>query len=429
MDEQDSGGPVPALRFPDFKNYGPWRPVTLGTLATPVTEKAGGGKNEYALTPSGGKGLVPQVDYFDKIVVGDNKARQVKITRDDFVHNDRTTKLPKFGSINRLKATEGGIVSPIYKCFRFNEGEHPEFWDYYFEASAHEAQVGSLLSERARTGRSNITINKLLSIKVWSPSQSEQERIGEFLSSIDSLIKTETEKLQALKDHKKGLMHRLFPSEGETLPRLRFRQFHNLGEWVHTELGLEAEKIGSGVTPKGGLTNYRNSGRPFVRSQNVGWGTLHLDDIAHIDEATHKNMLSTELIGNEVLLNITGAFIGRTAVADKRVVGGNVSQHVCIIRTTPQRLNPWFLNQYLLSKYGQAQISSCQAGGNRRGLDFRKVCSFIVPIPQHLKEQERVQDALRSADACILEQTKKVDVLQLYKQGLLQNIFPLLEEK
>ena len=429
MDEQDSGGPVPALRFPDFKNYGPWRPATLGTLATPVTERASGGKNEYALTPSGGKELVPKVDYFDKIVVGDNKARQVKITRDDFVYNDRTTKLSKLGSINRIKAMEGELGSPIYKCFRFDAGEHPEFWDYYFEASAHEAQLGSLLSERARTGRSNITINKFLSIKVWSPSQSEQERIGEFLSSIDSLIKTETEKLQALKDHKKGLMHRLFPSEGETLPRLRFRQFHDVGEWVYTELGLEAEMISSGVTPKGGSTNYRNSGRPFIRSQNVGWGTLHLDDIAHIDEATHKNMLSTELVGNEVLLNITGASIGRTAVADKRVVGGNVSQHVCIIRTTPQRLNSWFLNQYLLSKYGQAQIFACQAGGNRQGLDFRKVRSFVLPIPQQLKEQDRVQDALRSADACILEQTKKVEVLQLYKQALFQNVFPALKGK
>ena len=274
-----------------------------------------------------------------------------------------------------------------------------------------------------------LTINKFLSIKVWSPSQSEQERIGEFLSSIDSLIKTEIEKLQALKDHKEGLMHRLFPSKGKTLPELRFRQFHNVGEWVYTELGLEAEMIGSGITLKGDSTNYKNSGRPLIQSQNVGWGMLHLDDIAHIDEATHKNMLSTELTGNEVLLNITGTSIGRTAVSDKRVIGGNVSQHVCIIRTAPQRLNPWFLNQYLLSKYGQAQIFACQAGGRRQGLDFRKIRSFGLPIPQQLKEQERVQDALRSADACILEQAKKVDVLRFYKQGLLQNVFPLLEEK
>src|SRR5699024_3134195 len=122
-------------------------------------------------------------------------------------------------------------------------------------------------------------------------------------------------------------------------------------------------KVGSGKTPRGGKTNYRTSGRPFVRSQNVDWGTLVLDDIAFIDDETHSTFVSTEIRTNDVLLNITGASIGRNAIADSRIAGGNVNQHVCIIRTKETKLLPSLLSQYLLTDLAQRQIDDFQAGG------------------------------------------------------------------
>ena len=53
-------------------------------------------------------------------------------------------------------------------------------------------------------------------------------------------------------------------------------------------------------------------------------GNLLLDDIAFIDEETHLRQKNTELQFNDVLLNITGASIGRSALVDKQIVGGNV---------------------------------------------------------------------------------------------------------
>ena len=85
-------------------------------------------------------------------------------------------------------------------------------------------------------------------------------------------------------------------------------------------IGELITKVGSGVTPRGGEAVYKTEGHPFVRSQNVGLGNLLLDDIAFIDEETHLRQKNTELQFNDVLLNITGASIGRSALVDNMFV-------------------------------------------------------------------------------------------------------------
>ena len=105
------------------------------------------------------------------------------------------------------------------------------------------------------------------------------------------------------------------------VPNLRFPEFS--GEWEKCTIGELAIKVGSGVTPRGGESVYKMDGHPFVRSQNVGLGHLILNDIAFIDEETHLRQKSTELKLEDVLLNITGASIGRSALVNEQVVGGN----------------------------------------------------------------------------------------------------------
>ncbi|EAA8408434.1 hypothetical protein F3W62_06225 [Salmonella enterica] len=207
------------------------------------------------------------------------------------------------------------------------------------------------------------------------------------------------------------------------VPKLRFPEFQNDVGWDIATVGSKAIKVGSGITPKGGDKNYKKSGRPFIRSQNIGWGHLILDDVAFIDDDTHSTFSSTEIKANDVLLNITGASIGRSAVADSDIQGGNVNQHVCIIRTKKSELKPYFLNQYLLSSDGQKQIDSFQAGGNRQGLNFAQIRSFSFLLPS-VKEQQKIADCLSSLDSMISLQTQKIDALQQYKKGLMQKLFP-----
>jgi len=171
-------------------------------------------------------------------------------------------------------------------------------------------------------------------------------------------------------------------------------------DWEQITLGKFQEKVGSGITPKGGASVYKSSGRPFVRSQNVGWGQLQLKNLAFIDEKTHASFPSTELRTGDVLLNITGASIGRSAVVCNSIVGGNVNQHVCIIRTTKDLENTYLC--YLLNfDIGQRQIDSFQAGGNREGLNFGQIRSFQFPKPPTTTEQKAIAGALSDVDGLI----------------------------
>ena len=199
---------------------------------------------------------------------------------------------------------------------------------------------------------------------------------------------------------------------------MRFPEFS--GEWEKCTIGELTIKVGSGVTPRGGEAVYKTEGHPFVRSQNVGLGQLLLDDIAYIDEDTHQRQKNTELQLDDVLLNITGASIGRSAMATKEIVGGNVNQHVCIIRTQDNLISS-FLCNFLLSSYGQKQIDSFQAGGNRQGLNFEQIKSIKITIPT-VNEQCKIAQLLQLVEDRISTQNKIIEDLKKLKSAIAQKL-------
>ena len=199
------------------------------------------------------------------------------------------------------------------------------------------------------------------------------------------------------------------------VPHLRFPEFH--GEWEKCKLGELAVKVGSGSTPKGGNAVYTTSGHCFVRSQNVGMGHLILNDIAYIDESTHQKQKSTELRTNDVLLNITGASIGRTALATEEINGGNVNQHVCIIRTNGN-VEPSYICDYIQTSKIQKYIQSLQTGGSREGLNFEQIRSFPINIPT-VEEQVKIAKLLSLINERIATQSKLIEDLKKLKSAII----------
>lgn len=191
--------------------------------------------------------------------------------------------------------------------------------------------------------------------------------------------------------------------------------------WKVKTIDSISDKIGSGVTPKGGESVYLRSGAPFIRSQNVGWGVLLLEDLFYLSDAIHSKMSSTVLRKNDVLLNITGASIGRSAIVDERIEGGNVNQHVCIIRPKTEIVNPFYLNQFLISDKGQKLIDSFQSGGNRQGLNFEQIKSFEIPIPP-LDVQQNICKILSSFDLSIQKLSSLITKKELKKRALMQKL-------
>lgn len=193
-------------------------------------------------------------------------------------------------------------------------------------------------------------------------------------------------------------------------------------DWVVISIDDCTTKVGSGKTPTGGASVYIDSGRPFVRSQNVDWGRLDLADVVHITDETHNTFSGSEIQQDDVLLNITGASIGRCAKADFRVIGGNVNQHVCIIRTEAKKLSPSLLVELINSNYGQNQIDSYQAGGNREGLNFSQVKNLKFAITPNSLEQTEIVRTLNDINAFTLALENLIAKKQAIKAAAMQQL-------
>ena len=203
------------------------------------------------------------------------------------------------------------------------------------------------------------------------------------------------------------------------IPNLRFPDFSD--DWQVSKLGDVTSKIGSGSTPRGGEEVYTSDGILFIRSQNVKRNILDLTDSTFIPEEVHFQMSGSEVKSNDVLLNITGASIGRSCVVPSSVITGNVNQHVCIVRTG-RHLEPNFLQPFLASRRGQKLIYQGQTGSGREGLNFQSIRSFKLSLPTK-PEQQKIAAFLAAVDSKIEQLSKKQALLGEYKKGLMQQIF------
>ncbi|UYM13963.1 restriction endonuclease subunit S [Endozoicomonas euniceicola] len=192
-------------------------------------------------------------------------------------------------------------------------------------------------------------------------------------------------------------------------------------DWIASKIGNHVSKVGSGVTPKGGSDSYIEQGVPLIRSQNVRHGYLDLDDVAYISDEQHEKMHNSKLQPSDVLLNITGASIGRCCILPDNISEANVNQHVCIIRVKDDLLSG-YVSHFMNSEYGQDQIWRLQAGGNREGLNFQQIRSFNIPVPR-IPEQKKIAQILSTVDRKLELIDQQITATQTLKKGLMQKLF------
>ena len=413
---------TPKVRFPEYRDAEGWEETELQKIALPVSERAINGDGDKVLSLSGEHGIVLQSDYFGKKVAGDNAERYIKIARNDFVYNDRTTKQSIYGTIKRLSKYEGGIVSPIYKCFRFNSDENPVFWDWYFESGIHESELGGLVNEGARAGRFNISIDKFLSTSVWHPRLPEQQAIADCLTSLDELIAANGQKLDALTAHKKGLTQQLFPRKGKTFPSLRFPEFQNAGEWVEKRLEKIGRVIrGSSPRPKGD-SRYYGGPVPRLMVQDVTrdgkWVTPQIDSLtkegAKLSRPCSAGTLTIVCSGNVGVVSFLAV--------DACIHDG----FLALIDIDESIVTKDFLFHSLSTLREQFEKGATH-GGVFTNLTTSSIDQFGVmcPLPP---EQNKIADCLTSLDEAIFAQTQKLEALKTHKKGLMQQLFPSPEE-
>lgn len=419
MTQEEKQTAIPKLRFSEFKNENKWTTESLGSLATIVNERVGD-RECVPMSITSGVGLVSQIEKFGRIIAGDSYKNYVLIRKNDFAYNKSATKEYPEGFIAHYSGDEPAAVpNSIFTCFRINgDSPDPRYLKYLFLGNLHGRWLRKFIEVGARAhGSLSVKDDDLLALPIPLPvgksSLAEQQKIAECLSTLDELIEAESRKLDALKDHKKGLMQQLFPREGETRPRLRFPEFRDAPDWEEKSIGDVGEVV-TGSTPSTAKREYYGGDIPFVSPADIS-------ELRFVE--TTKTTL-TEL-----------------GFAQTRPIRAGSTVFVCIgsigkvaqIRrdsATNQQINSVIPNSdhddafvyYALVQNADrvAKLAGVQAVPIVNKSQFSSV-PLMVPRPD---EQRRIAACLSSLDDLIAAQSEKLKALRTHKRGLMQQLFP-----
>lgn len=405
---------VPKLRFPEFQDAPAWKPVSLRQASVPVDERVG----ERKLTPvsiSAGIGFVPQADKFGRDISGSQYQRYTLVSDGDFVFNKGNSLRFPQGCIYLLNGW-GQVAAPnVFIAFRLKDGYSNGFFQNCFEQNQHGKQLQRHITSGARSnGLLNISKETFFNVKIATPSLPEQQKIADCLDSADALIVAQGRKVEALKAHKKGLMQQLFPQEGETQPRLRFPEFQDSGDWV-IKLGGELfanrkEKGEAGlpiysVTMNDGMVPRSSFDRNFYDIENpLGNRKAHRGDIAYNMMRMWQGALGT---APEDCM-VSPAYV----VLKPR--SGACAEFFAYFFKLPQSLKLLTITSRGLTK-------------DRLRLYFDDFANMPMRVPDK-REQQRIADLLNSLENLITAEARKLDMLMSYKKGLMQRIFPQVQE-
>jgi type I restriction-modification system, S subunit len=263
---------------------------------------------------------------------------------------------------------------------------------------------------------SNITV-LLFDIK-------EQQKIADFLdkktAQLDKVKNLLEEQIQKLKDYRASLIYETVTKGLDKTVPMKDSGIDWIGQvpqgWGVSRLKYLTNKIGSGKTPLGGSEIFEETGILFIRSQNIYNGLILLEDKAtYINRNIHQQMIGTCVKKNDILLNITGASIGRVAKYDLDIEA-NVNQHVCIIRSN-RHILPDYLMYFIMSEFGQFMIKTHQISGNREGLSFENIGNFKIIAPE-LDYQYEISQYLNKKMLTINQmiKTKEQQIANINKQ-------------
>lgn len=408
---------VPKLRFPVF--IGDKLKITkLGKISSVVKEKAG--ENKYTLmSVTSGVGLIPQAEKFGREIAGDSYKNYIVIRKYDFAYNKSATKQFPEGYISMLGEYDiAAVPNSIFTCFRITDNEsYPPFFDYLWHNNYHGHWLRKYIEVGARAhGALSVDTKHLWSMPLALPDFKEQQKIADCLSSVDELIEAESRKLKVLEKYKKGLMQKLFPSEGKNLPEWRFPEFRGCGEWKYEEIGNIGEVI-TGKTPSTSDAALWDGDIQFVTPTDITENKYQ-----HHTQRTVVKAPKMRVLPKHTIMFTCIASIGKMAL----------SLYPCITNQQINSIVPksCYNNEFIYYSLLQKTFF-IKAGFANSTLpiinktDFSKI---QVPVILDKKEQQKIAECLSEVDTMIKEQSNKVKQLKKHKKGLMQGLFPSLEE-
>ena len=281
-----------------------------------------------------------------------------------------------------------------------------KFLYYSFLSKPIQEQIKLISNGSAQENISNKTIENFY---IPFPSADQQVAIANFLDKkceqINQFIADKKQLINLLKEQRQSVID---------------AHFSKLSQLVKLKYLLT--KMGSGVTPKGGANVYKQSGIYFLRSQNIHNDGLRLENVAFITKDVHRNMASSQVKKNDVLINITGASIGRcfTYQLDDEA---NINQHICIMRPDLDMINPQFLMYQIQSTRIQNLIDMVE-GASREGLTNVVLKNYpiaMTSLEEQLQIINKIKEETKTIDETIFKTEEELRLVAEYKEALISN--------
>ncbi len=414
MGKDNKSALVPRLRFPEFREAEGWGNKFGGEVFNQVSNKDHN-SNLPMLAITQEHGAVPRslIDYH--VSVADKSIEGYKVVEaGDFIISLRSFQ----GGIEYSRYK--GICSPAYVILRLVPGHSADYFRHFLKTDRFIGQLTKNL-EGLRDGKM-VSYKQFSELQLPAPSEKEQQNIADCLSSLDELITAETQKLDALKTHKKGLMQQLFPREGETVPRLRFPEFREAPDWETSSLGNVFETT-SGGTPSRSEANYWDGEIPWITTSLVD-GRVITEAEEFISEDGLSNSSAKLLPKGTVLIAMYGQGKTRGQVALLGVEAA--TNQACAALLPKDGVRPYFVFLNLTSRY--EAFRKLSNSGGQENLSQVLIRDFPFAYPLDEEEQQRIADCLSSLDDLITAQSQKIDAFKIHKKGLMQQLFPVMEE-
>ena len=403
---------VPKLRFAEFVDEPPWECPPLKKLAKRIKQRNTHSAELRALTNSAEHGVVDQREYFDKDIAT-NTDNYYIVETGDYVYNSRISSAAPVGPISKNQFGTG-VMSPLYTAFRFRSDAN-DFFAHYFKSSHWHGYLRRVSNSGARHDRMAITNDDLMRMPIPTPSPREQQKIADCLGSLDDLIAAEGRKLEALRQHKQGLMQQLFPQPGETVPRLRFPEFEDAPEWEEERLG-NLVAIASGKSPSQ-YALFAEGDCAFVKVEDLNNCSKY-----QVGAREYCNDVRDAVPSSSIVFPKRGAAIENNKI---RITASEILIDTNLMALTPLNTAETEFLYYYLVRVGLAQIADTSSIPQ---INNKHIIPYRVLVPSE-SEQHRIADCLSMLDARLAAQVEKLNALKTHRQGLLQQLFPPLESQ
>lgn len=433
---------MPKLRFPEFINHEGWMEAPLNEIGDTLSGLSGKSGSDFGE----GKSFVTYKQVFKnsrinisecgKVLIHDGELQNTLQLGDIlFTTSSETPNEVGFASVILETPKEKTYMNSFCFALRpFDINEIlPNFSRYLFHSPIYRKAITALAQGSTRY---NISKGAFLNLKLPIPKPKEQRKISDCLSSLDELISAHSEKLDVLKDHKKGLMQQLFPAYGKKIPEFRFGGFEEGGEWLVEPLSKIYSFITTNSLPRDNL-NYEEGD-----VKNIHYGDIHTKFSALFDITKER----VPFINSSISLEKTrvenycreGDIIFADASEDLKDIGKMIELvnlnnekllsglHTLHARQVGSKLVVGFAGHLFISNSIRRQIQREAQGSKVLSISVPRISNISITYPKDKKEQQKIADLLTSLDELIMEQAQKIDELKIHKKGLMQGLFPSL---